>query len=265
MEGSLAAFDAKARIWDEYTNTPLGRLRQELTMRQLTQHLHSPFRRLDVLDVGGGTGCYALPLAQLGHQVCLLDFSAQMLEVARQKARQLGPSLMERMEFCRAPVEEIPGLFSPDRFDLIVCHTLLEYLAEPQETLQTLVTVLRPGGMLSLLFANRYAEPLRWALARGDLTKACLSLREPISTADLFGLPRTTFTAEGMQEAIAEAGVEVLAEYGVRIFADYVPAGKLADREFYARLLELETAAGALLPYRQIARYNHLLGRKSGT
>ena len=215
--------------------------------------------------MGGGTGCYALPLAQLGHQICLLDFSAQMLDIARQKAKQLGPPLVERMEFCRASVKEIPGLFSPDRFDLIVCHTLLEYVAEPQETLQTLVAVLRPGGLLSLLFANPYAEPLRWALARGDLAKACLSLREQVSTADLFGLPRLTFTAEGMQKAMAKAGVKVVAEYGVRIFADYVPAGKLTDREFYARLLELETAAGALVPYRRIARYNHLLGRKTGT
>jgi S-adenosylmethionine-dependent methyltransferase len=262
MEGSLAAFDAKARAWDEYTNTPLGRLRQQLTMHRLVQHLDSPSRSLNVLDVGGGTGSYALPLAQLGHQVCLLDFSDQMLDIARQKAKQLGPPLMERMEFCRASDKEIPGLFAPDRFDLIVCHTLLEYVAEPQETLRALVAVLRPGGLLSLLFANPHAEPLRWALARGDLTKARLSLREQVSTADLFGLPRPTFTAEGMQQAIAQTGVQVVAEYGVRIFADYVPAGKLADREFYARLLELETAAGALLPYKQIARYKHLLGRK---
>ena len=121
----LAAFDAKAKAWDDYTNTPLGRLRQELTMFHLTQHLDSPFRSLNVLDVGGGTGSYILPLAKLGHQVWLLDFSAQMLATARQKAGQLDPSLIERIDFCHASAQDIPDLFSPDHFDLILCHTLL--------------------------------------------------------------------------------------------------------------------------------------------
>jgi hypothetical protein len=56
--------------------------------------------------------------------------------------------------------------------------------------------------------------------------------------------------------------MEVVAAYGVRIFADYLPVETLADPEFFARLLELELAAGTLHPYRLIARYTQLLGRK---
>lgn len=260
----LAAFDAKAEAWEDYTATPLGWLRQELTLRHLTQHLGSLPRSLKVLDAGGGTGSYAIPLAQQGYQVCLLDFSAQMLAIARQKVEQLDPSLLERMDFCHAPVEQTLGLFPPNHFDLILCHTLLEYVSEPWEILRALTTVLRPGGLISLLFANPYADPLRWALSRGDLEKARLALRERVSSADLFGLPRRTLPIEVVQEAMAQAGVEMLAEYGVRIFADYLPAEKLADPEFVAHLLELETVAGALHPYRLIARYTQLLGRKPG-
>lgn len=258
----LAAFDAKAEAWEDYTATPLGWLRQELTLRHLSPHLGSLPRSLKVLDAGGGTGSYALPLAQQGYQVCLLDFSAQMLAIARQKVEQLDPSLLERMDFCCALVEETPGLFPSDHFDLVLCHTLLEYVSEPQEVLQALTTVLRPGGLISLLFANPYADVLRWALAKGDLERARLALHERVSSADLFGLPRRTFPAEMVQEAMTQAGMEVVAEYGVRIFADYLPAEKLADPEFFARLLELEMAAGTLHPYRLIARYTHLLGRK---
>jgi len=166
--GTLDAFDARSRAWDEYTSTPLGRLRQELTTHHLVQHLAAPAGSLVVLDVGGGTGSYAFPLAQLGHRVCLLDFSAQMLAIARQKARQLGPLLGERIDFCHASVDEIPGLFSPGHFDLVLCHTLLEYVLDPRETLDVLSTVLRPGGLLSLLFANPHADPLRWAIANED-------------------------------------------------------------------------------------------------
>jgi len=64
---------------------------------------------------------------------------------------------------------------------------------------------------------------------------------------------------------MAQAGLEMLAEYGVRIFADYLPVEKLADPEFFARLLELEMAAATLHPYRLIARYIQLLGRKPVT
>jgi S-adenosylmethionine-dependent methyltransferase len=267
----LAAFDANAEAWEDYTFTPLGRLRQELTLRQMAQHLGPLPRSLKVLDAGGGTASYALPLAQQGHQVCLLDFSARMLTIARQKVEQLAPSLLERIDFCHASVEETPSLFRPDYFDLILCHTLLEYVSEPWGVLRTLTTVLQPGGLISLLLANSYADALRWALARGDLEKARLALRpssgqalrERVSSADLFGLPRRTFPTEVVQEALVDAGVEVVAEYGVRIFADYLPAEKLADSEFFARLLELEAAAGALDPYRLIARYIHLLGRKA--
>jgi S-adenosylmethionine-dependent methyltransferase len=258
----LAAFDAKAEAWEDYTATPLGWLRQELTLRYLAQHLGSLPRSLKVLDAGGGTASYALPLAQQGHQVCLLDFSARMLAIARQRVEQLDPSLLEQMDFCQAPVEETPRLFPPDHFDLILCHTLLEYVSEPWEVLRALTTVLRPGRLISLLFANSYADALRWVLVKGDLEKARLALRERVSSADLFGLPRRTFPTEVVQEAMAQAGVEMLAEYGVRIFADYLSAEKLADPAFFARLLELETVAGTLHPYKLIARYTQLLGRK---
>jgi len=261
----LAAFDAKAEAWEDYTATPLGRLRQELTLRHLAQHLELPPRRLKILDAGGGTGSYAIPLAQQNHRVCLLDFSAQMLAIARRKVEQFDPSLLERMEFCRAPVEEAAGLLPPDHFDLVLCHTLLEYVPEPREVLRALTTVLRPGGLISLLFVNPCAEVLHSALVRGDLEKARLSLRERVSSSGLFGLSRRTFPAEVVQEALVDVGVEVVAEYGVRIFADYLPAEKLADSEFLARLLELEATAGALCPYRLIARYTHLLGRKPGS
>jgi S-adenosylmethionine-dependent methyltransferase len=232
-------------------------------MRHLAQHLRSLPRGLKVLDAGGGTGSYALPLAEQGHQVCLLDFSAQMLAIARQKVEQLDPSLLKWMDFCHAPVEEIPRLFPPDHFDLILCHTLLEYVSEPWEVLRILITVLRPAGLISLLLTNPYADPLRWTLGRGDLEKARLALHEQVSSADLFGLPRRTFPTEMVQETINQAGVEMVAEYGVRIFADYVADEKLADLDFFSRLLELEAVAGTLYPYRLIARYIQLLGRKS--
>jgi S-adenosylmethionine-dependent methyltransferase len=263
---SLRAFDAKAQDWEAYTHTPLGRLRQELTQRRLAQHLDACQPGLHVLDAGGGTGSYALPLAQIGHSVCLVDASARMLAIARQKAEQLDPALLARVEFCCAPVEALPDRFrrrgGAGHFDLVLCHTLLEYVPDPWATVRILVALLKPGGLLSLLCANPHADPLRWAIAKGDLDRARQALDETVFSADLFGLARATFTAEAMQEALAREGVDVMAAYGVPVFADYLPADRVADPTFYARLLALESQAGARTPYRLIARYNHLVGRK---
>ena len=262
---ALDAFDAQAAAWEDYTATPLGRLREELTMRCLARHVDPLPSGLDVLDVGGGTGSYALALARAGHRVCLLDFSPSMLAIARRKARRLGPDLEERMDFRCAAVQDLSALFAPDRFDLILCHTLLEYVSEPWEVLRAMSAVLRPGGLLSLLFVNPHADPLRWAIARGDLDKARQALVQEVSSADLFGLPRRTFTAQRMEGALSEVGVGVEDGYGVRVLADYMPPEKLADPEFWGRLLELEVAASALVPYKQIARYTLLVGRKTET
>jgi len=260
----LVAFDAKAQAWEHYTNTPLGRLRQELTLRHLVQHLDAFSGCLEVLDAGGGTGAYAFFMARLGHNVYLLDFSAQMLDVARTKIESFAPCLVERIKLCHATVEDIPHLFDPQCFDLIMCHTLLEYVSAPWETLLTLVTALRPGGLLSLLCTNPRADPLCWALAKGDLEKARLSLAPHASPADLFGLPRRTFTAEEITDAVARAGMEAMAGYGIRIFADYVPLDTLSNPESYTQLLALELEAGSVLPYRLIARYSQILARKPG-
>jgi len=233
-------------------------------LHYLGQHLQDRPSPLMILDAGAGTGSYALPLAQEGHRVCLLDFSAQMLDVARRNAAALDPELLERLDFCQAPAQEVPDLFGPDRFDLILCHTLLEYVPKPQDLLQALVTTLKPGGLLSLLAVNPHSDALRWALAKGDLHEARQALGQSRSSTTLFGVNRHVYTGHALQETLVELGMETVATYGVRIFADYLGADKLADARFLDQLWELERDAGLLAPYAQIARYSLLISVKAG-
>jgi S-adenosylmethionine-dependent methyltransferase len=262
MAASAAAFDAKAQDWDVYSRAPLGRLRQELTLHYVGRHLETRSTPLAILDAGAGTGSYALPLAAQGHRVCLLDFSAQMLAVARRNAQELDPALLERLDFCHASATSVPSLFGPDHFDLILCHTLLEYVPVPRDLLQALTFALKPGGLLSLLAVNPHSDALRWALSKGDLQEARRALGQTRSSTTLFGLSRRVSTGQEMREILAQLGMESVATYGVRIFADYVAAEKLADPAFLSQLWELERAAGLVSPYAQIARYNLLVTQK---
>ena len=184
-----------------------------------------------------------------------------MLRLAVEKATAAG--VEDRLETCCARVEELAKHFGKETFDVVVCHTLLEYVPEPEAAVQALAGVLRPDGVFSLAFVNRYADTLRLALARGDLAAAREALTATSSPADLFGVPRRTFDADTIREMLVGAGVEPIVEYGVRIFADYLQSSAWQDDPAASEsLLALETAAAPRSPYNRIGRYGQTIGRK---
>lgn len=58
----------------------------EITRQMLHRHL----KKGSVLDIGGGPGRYSLYLASLGYDVTLLDLSDGNIQLAKEKARELG-------------------------------------------------------------------------------------------------------------------------------------------------------------------------------
>ncbi len=256
------AFEGHAGKWEQYTRTPLGRLREDLVLHHLYHHLSAYSQGLRVLDAGSGSGGYSLALAKKGHHVWLVDFSQAMLEIARQTFQHAAPDALQRAQFHCWPVEELLVHLAGESFDVVLCHTLLEYVLQPVQVLQSLAGMLTPGGTLSLLLANPHAEALHWALAKRDLDRARSSLVSPVGQADLFGLPRRNVALEVVRDALRRAGLVLAAEYGVRIFADYFPREDWEDDSFYAHLWPLEVEASQIEPYKRIARYAHIIASK---
>src|SRR2546430_15107286 len=78
-------FAGKADWFDRgYRETSHGRARLELVLERILASL--PGRPTRVLDAGGGTGAFAIPLAALGHDVTVLDRSTEWLGVAERRA-----------------------------------------------------------------------------------------------------------------------------------------------------------------------------------
>jgi S-adenosylmethionine-dependent methyltransferase len=258
-------FSAGADAWAGYNQQPLGRIRQEVTWRNLVRHLPDlvddgePPR---VLDAGGGSGELALRLARDGYRVWLLDYAPGMLDQARHAALALPDEAQARVTFCLLPVSEASGAFAPGFFQVVTCHTLVEYLKQPQATIGELARLLCAGGLLSLSFVNRHAEVLRQVWSQGDPTGALERLEDGSFCAGLFGVSGQAYTSEEVSAWLPPMGLNLTATYGVRAFADQVPEGRLADTAFLDTLVQLETAAAQLDPYRRIARYVHLLARK---
>lgn len=101
-----------------------------------------------ILDLGCGTGRVAIPIAQAGIRVVGLDSSAQMLKVARAKARRLrlGTSTLR---FVRGDMRS----FSLDiRFPLVIIpfrsFQLLLSVADQCQALAAVKSHLTPGGRL---------------------------------------------------------------------------------------------------------------------
>ncbi|MGI5483228.1 methyltransferase [Streptomyces lavendofoliae] len=217
---------------------------------------------LDVLDTGGGSGNFAVPVARLGHRVTVVDPSPNALFALERRAAEAG--VADRV---RGVQGDILGLFDVvDRggYDAVLCHGVLEYVEDPAEGVRNAVEALRPSGALSLLAAGLGGAVLARALA-GHFSEARRALTDP---AGRWGegdpVPRR-FTAEQLTEVVEAAGVEVGAVHGVRVFADLVP-GVLVDTEPGAleALLQLEAAAAELPAFRSVATQLHVLGEKRG-
>jgi S-adenosylmethionine-dependent methyltransferase len=267
VDDSRSRFDAGSETWAGYYRKPLGRIRHQVTWCNLAPHLPDITEAGDpprVLDAGGGSGEMAIQLARHGYRVWLLDYAPAMLSQARQAAQSLPRTIHDRLCFCEMAIDDAPDAFAASFFDVITCHTLIEYLPEPYDTLRTLVGLLRGGGLLSLSFVNRHAEVMRQLWQQSNPEEALTRLEQGGAFgASLFGVSGVAYDAEEVTAWLAELGLTVAATCGVRAFADYVPRERLNNAKYYEAMLRLELAAATRSPYRLIARYVQLLACRS--
>ncbi len=262
---SRTRFDVGAEAWAEYNQRPLGRIRREVTWHNLAPSLldaMDPGLRPRALDVGGGSGELALRLALHGYSVWLSDYAPAMLDRARQAAQELPGDVRARITYCHLSADQTAESFAPQFFDVITCHTLIEFLPDPRASLGALVGLLRDGGVLSVSFVNQHAEVLRQVWSSLDPYAALATLEKGCFCATLFDIPGVAYTAEKVGAWLCEMGLNVTGLYGVRVFADYVPRERLDDPDFFDALLHLEKAVAARPPYNELARYIQMVAHR---
>ena len=211
----------------------------------------------DVLDIGGGTGGFAVRVAELGHRVSVVDPSPDALASLARRARERGVEVTGQQGDL-STLLDITGRASAD---VVLCHGVLEVVDDPAAALATIREVLRPGGTLSLLVAQRHAAVVARAMA-GHFQQA-LALLDATGHRDAaHGRAGRRFTHDEAVALLAGAGFEVVSMHGVRVFTDLVP-GNLLDLEPGATtaLVELEHAVSERPEYLPLATQVHLLAR----
>ena len=214
-------------------------------------------RELTVLDVGGGTGGFAVPLAEAGHSVTVIDASPDALAALTRRAADAG--VADRIRAVQGDGDALAGLVEPGSADLILCHAVLEVVDDPHEVVAAIAAALRPGGAVSLLVAGRAAAVLGRAV-NGHLRAAAALVTDPDGRAGPRDTLRRRYDELSAETLLRSAGLEVQETHGVRVVADLLPASVLEEDP--QAVLDLELALSALPPFRDIASQLHLFARR---
>ncbi|MEU2772303.1 methyltransferase [Streptomyces sp. NPDC007162] len=217
---------------------------------------------LDVLDTGGGSGNFAVPLARLGHRVTVVDPSPNALFALERRVAEAG--VADRVRGVQGDVLGLFDVVERGGHDVVLCHGVLEHVDDPAEGVRNTVAALRSEGALSLLAAGLGGAVVARALA-GHFTEAKQALDDPDGRWGSGDPMPRRFTAEQLTGLVEDAGLAVAAVHGVRVFADLVP-GVLVDTEPGAldALLKLEAAAAELPAFQALATQLHVLGETPG-
>ncbi len=223
----------------------------------LRAELDGATRPLTVLDVGGGTGGFAVPLATAGHRVTVVDASPDALAALTRRAAEAG--VADRVRAVQGDGDALAELVAPESADVVLCHSLLEVVDDPGTVVKAVAASLRPGGVASVLVANRVAAVLGRAVG-GHLDVAAALLDDPAGCAGQRDTLRRRFDLDSAVALLTAGGLVVEQTHGVRVVADLLPGAVLEGQT--EALVAFELAASARPPYRDMATQLHLFARR---
>jgi S-adenosylmethionine-dependent methyltransferase len=210
-----------------------------------------------VLDIGGGTGGFAVPLAELGYLVTVIDPSPDALAALERRAAEAGVG--HSVRGIQGDASDVVSVLGPDSVDAVVCHSVLEVVDDPSDALVEMCAALRPGGIASVVVANRVAAVLA-RVAAGRLAEARYLLADPDGRTGPADSLLRRFTMPELELLVAGAGLVPRVVHGVRVFADITPAALLdIDPGATDDLLALEQAAAGDAAYASLATAIHVL------
>jgi 2-polyprenyl-3-methyl-5-hydroxy-6-metoxy-1,4-benzoquinol methylase len=210
---------------------------------------------VQVLDVGGGTGGFAVRVAALGHHVTVVDPSPDALAILDRRSEETG--VADRVVGVQGDLDTVPGLAPQGGVDVVLCHGVLERIEDHAGALRSLASLLREGGTLSLVVDQRHAAVVARAVA-GHFRQA-RALLDPGTAPEQVH----RFTVSEATRLLEDAEFTDIAVHGVRVFSDLVPSS-LVDLEpgAAAALAELEHAVSELPEYHALATQLHLLATR---
>jgi SAM-dependent methyltransferase len=215
MSGLLPDYGNQAKTYDETRSASpsvLGPLREAIGARP-----PAPGRRL--LDVGGGTGNYAVALREEGWDPVVCDRSPEMLARAAAKG----------LETVAADAVELP--FADASFDAVICVSMLHHVDDRPRALAEQRRVLRPGGRGALMVFAREDIEDAWSLDYFPSTRPWMDASHPPRAEFLAMLPGAR-RVELVFHDLEDAGLAALSAFPEKV----LDAGWRNQTSYFERL-----------------------------
>ena len=222
---------------------------------QMSEALGRPLR---ILDVGAGLAQIAIELATQGHSVVINDISANMLEKAKANAEQIDQALDITWYVCPSQALAEKLTKEVDKFDLILSHALLEWLAEPAAVMDFFDQYLTDDGALSLCCYNPASFDYR-NLIMGNFNLLDNTDYKADNKKSL--TPNHPVAKEEVESWLKAHDYQTVRSSGLRVFHDYAPLKRGGHNDPDA-VIRMELRYSQLEPYKWLGRYLHILAKR---
>ena len=171
-------FNAEAAAWDSQPFIQEATRHAFETLRPVIDSLTTQKgSKLDVLDIGCGTGLLSAQVAPLVQDVVAIDPTEGMIDMLRGKLEDTNANMPKNIQpICRLledpedpvlPVDNDTG--NRRKFDLIISHLVLHHVPDLRPFLRTLLGCLKQGGRVALtdyedfgLQAKKFHPQSKW-------------------------------------------------------------------------------------------------------
>ena len=213
-----------------------------------------------VVDVGGGSGTRAVPLALTGCLVTVVDTSVDALAILHRRSQDAG--VEDRVGGVQADADQLDTVVPPGTADLVLCHHLLEEVDDPAAVVAAIAAAVRPGGYVSVLTAGRLGAVLGQTLV-GRFADARTLLGDPDGRFGSTDPLRRRYDVGTLAHLLTACGLQVESVTGVGVLSGLVSgAARQATPGGDGELTLLEAAAAGYPGLTEIAADLHMVARR---
>ncbi|HEM56473.1 MAG TPA: SAM-dependent methyltransferase [Thermodesulfobium narugense] len=134
-------FNEIANEYDKWFETPVGRIVKELELNALLEAM-GEIKDKKILEVGIGTGLFAMEFRKRGADVIGIDPAENMLKIAKSRGFEVKFGYGEAI-----PFEE-------NSFDIVLSMTSMENSKNPEKFVGEMVRVAKPEGKIVVAVLN---------------------------------------------------------------------------------------------------------------
>ena len=186
-----------------------------------------------------------------------------MLEKAKVSAEKIDKNLDITWYVCPyQALEEKLAQTETEKFDLIMSHALLEWLAEPAAVMDFFDQQLIDGGALSVCFYNPASFDYRnLIMGNFNLLDSLLDGNDYKADNKKSLTPNHPVAKEEVESWLKAHDYQTVRSSGLRVFHDYAPLKRGGHNDPDA-VIRMELRYSQLEPYKWLGRYLHILAKR---